>query len=115
MYPLCLSFGTHCPKNGVGLAQLLDQKFDFLNFFLASKFKNEFPEYRCEERNSLTYLISLLFFSDIQSSLYQNLGSIPQNSGRVGPKVVPTLPHFWGSMYQNLGRVDTFWCNMDNF
>ena len=38
--PLCLSFGTHCPKNGVGLAQLLDQKFDFLNFFLASKFKH---------------------------------------------------------------------------
>ena len=40
MYPLCLSFGTHCPKNGVGLAQLLDQKFDFLIFFLASKFKH---------------------------------------------------------------------------
>ena len=25
MCPLCLSFGTYCPKNGVGLAQLLDQ------------------------------------------------------------------------------------------
>ena len=39
MCPLCLSFGADCPKNGVGLAQLLDQKFDFFKVFIASKFK----------------------------------------------------------------------------
>ena len=39
-------------------------------------------------------IISNNFFV-IQLSQYQNS---PQNSGRVDPTVVPTQPHFWGSM-----------------
>ena len=31
------------------------------------------------------------------------------------PKLMPTLPHFWGSLYQNMSNVDMFWCNMDSF
>ena len=31
------------------------------------------------------------------------------------PKLLPTLPHFWGSLNQNMSNVDMFWSNMDNF
>ena len=30
-------------------------------------------------------------------------------------KLSPTLPHFWGSLNQNMSILDMFWCNMDIF
>ena len=31
--------GAYCTQNGVGLEELLDQKFDFSKVFMSSKFK----------------------------------------------------------------------------
>ena len=32
-----------------------------------------------------------------------------------GPKLLPDIPHLWGSLNQNMSILDMFWCNMDMF
>ena len=39
MGTMCTHLGTPCTQNGVGLEELLDQKFDFSKVFMSSKFK----------------------------------------------------------------------------
>ena len=50
-------------------------------------------------------------------------GVSPQNLGKLkylknlyfGPKLLPDIPHLWGSLNQNMSILDMFWCNMDMF
>ena len=39
MGTICTHFHPPCTQNGVGLEELLDQKFDFSKVFMSSKFK----------------------------------------------------------------------------
>ena len=56
------------------------------------------------------YLYGILH---IKKTFYEKLNFVTNMLVTVSANwKVPTLPHFWGSLYQNMSNVDMFWSHM---
>ena len=94
MCPLCPSFGSIYPKNGVELAKkngrVLDQKINFSNILISPKFKNDLMNIEVKKKNfynmfnftldqeedGVKYEVENFFFTSILIELFLNFGDI---------------------------------------